>query len=120
MHGALTVNVPVFVINCVVAFFNFHCVSTLPRCAPRVCRLFFACYSVGIMVVAVPVFVLTGGTRVHSRHVQGTLTGLALYNFNVCVIRCFLTKPSMLLVETLGIPVDVRVPLTTIITFYVS
>ena len=120
MKKTLATGIPMFVIGYVVTFFGFRHMTALPDYTDEMLELFFTYWSLNVVMMTIPVFMLAKKVNIRSERIRKALANLTVCGFGVYMIHYFFTGPAVMLTRAIGIPIPLQIPVAAVMAFAVS
>ena len=113
----VTVIVPMFILGYLATFFGFRYMTSDPNVTEEGMELFFTYCSPNVVLMTIPIFLLVKRVKVNSPFIRKALENLTQCGFGIYCVHYFFIGPSYMAVCWLNVPIALRVPLATLLTF---
>ena len=114
---AIGISIVLFAIGYAVTYYGFREITARPEATERQVELFFLYCSPNVMLMTVAVYLLAQKVKITSAFLTSALTNLTRCGLGIYLIHYFLVGTGYLVVETLGMPIPLQVPVTALLVF---
>lgn len=119
MH-TLAVAIPLLVVGYAVNLSGYLHILSLPSPTPQQVELFWTYCTPNVLCMTVAVFLMVRFVRIDNPRIVSLLKNLTFCGFGIYMIHYFFIGPVFKLVNILGTPVSVSIPVTTILVLGIS
>lgn len=116
----LAIGIPSMLIGYAITFIGFRHMSTLPEPTDTMLELFWTYNSPNVVILTFPLFMICKKIRITSPRVRSLLSNLTLCGFGIYMVHYFFIGPSVRLVEIIGVPIPLQIPLGAVLAFAAS
>ena len=109
-----------FAVGYAVTYDGFREMTARPDATERQVELFFLYCSPNVMMMTVAVWLLAQKVKITSAFLVRALANLTRCGLGIYLIHYFLVGTGYLVVDNLGLPVPLRVPVTALVVFTVA
>lgn len=120
LKKTLTIGIPMFAVGYAVTFLGFRHITALPEYTDEMLELFFTYCSLNVVMMTIPVFMLAKKVKVNSERMKKALANLTVCGFGIYMIHYFFTRPSVVLMRAIDMPIGLQIPVAAILAFAVS
>lgn len=115
----LLLTLPMFAVGYLVTYVGFKNMTAIPNCTEQELKLFFLYCSPNVALMAVALFLIVRKLRVQSPKVIAVLSNIAKCRLGIYMLHCFIVGFGYAIVDSLAVPVSIRMPVTATITFLI-
>ena len=120
LKKTLAIGIPMFAAGYAVTFLGFRHITALPEYTDEMLELFFTYWSLNVVMMTIPVFMLAKKVKVNSERMKKALANLTVCGFGIYMIHYFFTGPSVVLMRAIDMPIGLQIPVAAILAFAVS
>ena len=120
LKKTLAIGIPMFAVGYAVTFLGFRHITALPEYTDEMLELFFTYCSLNVVMMTIPVFMLAKKVKVNSERMKKALANLTVCGFGIYMIHYFFTRPSVVLMRAINMPIGLQIPVAAILAFAVS
>ena len=120
LKKTLAIGIPMFAVGYAVTFLGFRHITALPEYTDEMLELFFTYFSLNVVMMTIPVFMLAKKVKVNSERMKKALANLTVCGFGIYMIHYFFTGPSVVLMRAINMPIGLQIPVAAILAFAVS
>lgn len=111
------ISIVLFAIGYAVTYYGFREMTGHPEATERQVELFFQYCSPNVMLMTVAVYLLAQKVKITSVFLTSALTNLTRCGLGIYMIHYFLVGAGYLVVENLGMPIPLQIPVTALLVF---
>ena len=117
MLRTILFSVIAFTVGYVVTYIGFRHMTAQPSVTERQMELFFMYCSPNVMLMTVAVFLIVQKIRLKSSWLVSALSDIAKCGLGIYMIHYFIVGVGYLVVDKIGIPIPLRIPVTALLVF---
>lgn len=115
----LLLTLPMFAVGYLVTYVGFKNMTAIPNCTEQELELFFLYCSPNVALMAVALFLIVRKLRIQSSKAIAALGNIAKCGLGIYVLHYFIVGFGYAIVDSLAVPVSIRIPVTATITFLI-
>lgn len=115
----LLLTLPMFAVGYLVTYVGFKNMTAIPNCTEQELELFFLYCSPNVALMAVALFLIVRKLRIQSPKAIAALSNIAKCGLGIYVLHYFIVGFGYAIVDSLAVPVSIRIPVTATITFLI-
>lgn len=115
----LLLALPMFAVGYLVTYVGFKNMTTIPNCTEQELELFFLYCSPNVALMAVALFLIVRKLKIQSPKAIAALGNIAKCGLGIYVLHYFIVGFGYAIVDSLAVPVSIRIPVTATITFLI-
>lgn len=115
----LLLALPMFAVGYLVTYVGFKNMTAIPNCTEQELELFFLYCSPNVALMAVALFLIVRKLRIQSPKAIAALSNIAKCGLGIYVLHYFIVGFGYAIVDSLAVPVSIRIPVTATITFLI-
>lgn len=120
LSRTILVSVLLFAVGYAVTYFGFRQMTAQPGITERQMELFFMYCSPNVLLMTVAVFLLIQKIRIKSPLAVLALSDITKCGLGIYMIHYFIVGVGYLIVDKMGVPIPVRIPITAVLVFGAS
>lgn len=116
----LLVSLVMFAAGYAVTYFGFRHMTAQPGITERQMELFFLYCSPNVLLMTAAVFMAVSKIRIDSPQLKAILANITKCGLGIYMVHYFVVGIGYMVVDGMGVPVCLRIPVTTLFVFAVS
>lgn len=120
VRTTILLSVLLFAVGYVITYVGFKDMTARPDISERQMELFFLYCSPNVLLMTVAVFLLVQKVKITSPRLVAALADITKCGLGIYMVHYFIVGIGYLVVDKLGVPVAVRIPMTALLVFLVS
>lgn len=109
-----------FAVGYAITYIGFRTLTANPNVSEPEMELFFLFCSPNVVCMTIAVFLMLQKVKVSSPKISKVLTNTTKCGFGIYMVHYFLVGPFFLLMDWLGLPIGIQVPIMTVSIFIVA
>lgn len=109
--------IPLFAVGYTVTLLGFRSMTGNPAATEPQIELFFTYCSINVLLMALAIFLVVQKIRISSQTLRNALANLTKCGFGIYMVHYFFIGPCYTLVQAIGIPIGLQIPIAGVFTF---